>query len=66
MTVGIGMTQIGLLDAVIVISSTNSSHFYVYFCMVIAAVYLWEHNEHEVLYLYLVKDFRNFDRIFVG
>jgi len=34
--------------------------------MFIAAVYLWEHNEHEVLYLYLVKDFRNFDRIFVG
>jgi len=44
---------------VIVISSTNSSHFYVYFCRVIAAVYLRVHNGHEMLYLYLVRNFRH-------
>jgi len=45
---------------------TNSSHFYVYFYRVIATIYLWEHYEHKMLYLYFDKRFQAFERIFVG
>ena len=45
---------------------TNSSHFYVYFYRAIAFIYLWEHYEHKMLYLYFDEQIQVFERIFVG